>query len=30
MAGLLTPGPCLALTERGMFLHGEVVARLSP
>jgi putative oxygen-independent coproporphyrinogen III oxidase len=27
-AGLLGPGPGLALTERGMFLHGEVVARL--
>jgi oxygen-independent coproporphyrinogen-3 oxidase len=27
-AGLLTPGPGLALTEHGMFLHGEVVARL--
>jgi putative oxygen-independent coproporphyrinogen III oxidase len=27
-AGLLTPGPGLALTEQGMFLHGEVVARL--
>jgi putative oxygen-independent coproporphyrinogen III oxidase len=27
-AGLLAPGPGLALTERGMFLHGEVVARL--
>jgi oxygen-independent coproporphyrinogen-3 oxidase len=29
-AGLLTAGRRLALTERGMFLHGEVVARLSP
>jgi putative oxygen-independent coproporphyrinogen III oxidase len=28
-AGLLAPGPGLALTERGMFLHGEVVARLA-
>ena len=28
IAGLLGPGPGLALTERGMFLHGEVVARL--
>jgi putative oxygen-independent coproporphyrinogen III oxidase len=28
-AGLLTPGPHLRLTERGMFLHGEVVARLA-
>jgi putative oxygen-independent coproporphyrinogen III oxidase len=27
-AGLLGPGPGLTLTERGMFLHGEVVARL--
>ena len=27
-AGLLAPGPGLALTEQGMFLHGEVVARL--
>jgi putative oxygen-independent coproporphyrinogen III oxidase len=27
-AGLLGPGPGLALTEKGMFLHGEVVARL--
>jgi oxygen-independent coproporphyrinogen-3 oxidase len=27
-AGLLAPGAGLALTERGMFLHGEVVARL--
>jgi oxygen-independent coproporphyrinogen-3 oxidase len=27
-AGLLASGPGLALTERGMFLHGEVVARL--
>jgi coproporphyrinogen III oxidase-like Fe-S oxidoreductase len=29
-AGLLAPGPDLRLTERGMFLHGEVVARLVP
>jgi putative oxygen-independent coproporphyrinogen III oxidase len=29
-AGLLAPGPGVALTERGMFLHGEVVARLAP
>ncbi|HEX3214029.1 MAG TPA: radical SAM family heme chaperone HemW [Actinomycetota bacterium] len=28
-AGLLTPGPGLRLTEKGMFLHGEVVARLA-
>jgi putative oxygen-independent coproporphyrinogen III oxidase len=28
-AGLLAPGPGLALTEKGMFLHGEVVARLA-
>ena len=28
-AGLLAPGPGVALTERGMFLHGEVVARLA-
>ena len=28
-AGLLAPGPGLSLTERGMFLHGEVVARLA-
>ena len=27
-AGLLAPGPGLRLTERGMFLHGQVVARL--
>jgi putative oxygen-independent coproporphyrinogen III oxidase len=27
-AGLLAPGPGLALTEQGMFLHGEMVARL--
>ena len=27
-AGLLAPGPGLALTEQGLFLHGEVVARL--
>jgi putative oxygen-independent coproporphyrinogen III oxidase len=29
-AGLLAPGPGVALTERGMFLHGEVVTRLAP
>jgi oxygen-independent coproporphyrinogen-3 oxidase len=29
-AGLLAPGPRLRLTERGMFLHGEAVARLAP
>jgi len=28
-AGLLHPGPRVALTERGMFLHGEVVTRLA-
>ena len=28
-AGLLAPGPGLTLTEKGMFLHGEVVARLA-
>jgi putative oxygen-independent coproporphyrinogen III oxidase len=28
-AGLLAPGPRLRLTEQGMFLHGEVVARLA-
>jgi putative oxygen-independent coproporphyrinogen III oxidase len=28
-AGLLAPGPGLRPTERGMFLHGEVVARLA-
>ncbi|HEY6708242.1 MAG TPA: radical SAM family heme chaperone HemW [Actinomycetota bacterium] len=28
-AGLLAPGPGLKLTENGMFLHGEVVARLA-
>src|SRR4029453_3880015 len=28
-AGLLAPGPGLALTEKGMFLHGEAVARLA-
>jgi putative oxygen-independent coproporphyrinogen III oxidase len=28
-AGLLAPGPLVRLTERGMFLHGEVVARLA-
>jgi oxygen-independent coproporphyrinogen-3 oxidase len=27
-AGLLAPGPCVALTERGMFMHGDVVGRL--
>jgi len=27
-AGLLGPAPRLALTEQGMYLHGEVVARL--
>jgi putative oxygen-independent coproporphyrinogen III oxidase len=27
-AGLLTPGPGLSLTEAGMLMHGEVVARL--
>ena len=27
-AGLLGPGPGLALTEQGMYLHGEVIARL--
>jgi coproporphyrinogen III oxidase-like Fe-S oxidoreductase len=27
-AGLLAPGPGLRLTERGLFLHGELVARL--
>jgi putative oxygen-independent coproporphyrinogen III oxidase len=27
--GLLAPGPGLVLTEKGMFLHGEVVARLA-
>ena len=27
-AGLLAPGAGLRLTEKGMFLHGEVVARL--
>jgi coproporphyrinogen III oxidase-like Fe-S oxidoreductase len=27
-AGLLAAGPGLALTEAGMFMHGEVVARL--
>jgi len=29
-AGLLAPGPGVRLTERGMFLHGEVVSRLAP
>jgi putative oxygen-independent coproporphyrinogen III oxidase len=29
-AGLLAPAPGIRLTERGMFLHGEVVARLAP
>jgi len=29
-AGLLAPGPGLRLTEKGMFLHGDVVARLAP
>jgi oxygen-independent coproporphyrinogen-3 oxidase len=28
-AGLLAPRPGLRLTERGMFLHGEVVARIA-
>ena len=28
-AGLLAPGPGLTLTEKGMFLHGEAVARLA-
>jgi putative oxygen-independent coproporphyrinogen III oxidase len=28
-AALLAPGPALRLTEKGMFLHGEVVARLA-
>ncbi|HEV3012767.1 MAG TPA: radical SAM family heme chaperone HemW [Actinomycetota bacterium] len=28
-AGLIGPGPGLRLTEKGMFLHGEVVARLA-
>ena len=28
-AGLLAPGPEVRLTERGMFLHGEAVARLA-
>jgi coproporphyrinogen III oxidase-like Fe-S oxidoreductase len=28
-AGLLAPGPGLRLTDKGMFLHGEVVARLA-
>jgi coproporphyrinogen III oxidase-like Fe-S oxidoreductase len=29
-AGLLASGPRVRLTERGMFLHGEVLARLAP
>ncbi|HEX6678459.1 MAG TPA: radical SAM family heme chaperone HemW [Actinomycetes bacterium] len=29
-AGLLAAGPRVALTERGMFMHGEVVTRLAP
>jgi putative oxygen-independent coproporphyrinogen III oxidase len=29
-AGLLAPAPRVRLTERGMFLHGEAVARLAP
>jgi len=29
-AGLLVPGPGLRLTERGMFMHGEVTSRLAP
>jgi putative oxygen-independent coproporphyrinogen III oxidase len=29
-AGLLAPAPRVRLTERGMFLHGEIVARLAP
>jgi oxygen-independent coproporphyrinogen-3 oxidase len=29
-AGLLAPGPRLRLSERGMFLHGDVVSRLAP
>jgi putative oxygen-independent coproporphyrinogen III oxidase len=29
-AGLLDPGPGLRLTERGMFMHGEVTSRLAP
>jgi coproporphyrinogen III oxidase-like Fe-S oxidoreductase len=29
-AGLLAPRPRLRLSERGMFLHGEVVSRLAP
>jgi putative oxygen-independent coproporphyrinogen III oxidase len=29
-AGLLAPPPRLRLSERGMFLHGEVVSRLAP
>jgi putative oxygen-independent coproporphyrinogen III oxidase len=29
-AGLLAPSPRLRLSERGMFLHGDVVSRLAP
>jgi oxygen-independent coproporphyrinogen-3 oxidase len=29
-AGLLVAGPGLRLTERGMFMHGEVTSRLAP
>jgi putative oxygen-independent coproporphyrinogen III oxidase len=29
-AGLLASGPGLRLTERGMFMHGEVTSRLAP
>jgi putative oxygen-independent coproporphyrinogen III oxidase len=29
-AGLLSPPPRLRLTERGMFLHGDIVSRLAP
>ena len=29
-AGLLRAGPGLRLTERGMFMHGEVTSRLAP
>ncbi|HZD68249.1 MAG TPA: coproporphyrinogen III oxidase family protein, partial [Actinomycetes bacterium] len=29
-AGLLGPAPRLRLSERGLFLHGEVVSRLAP
>jgi oxygen-independent coproporphyrinogen-3 oxidase len=28
--GLLSPPPRLRLTERGMFLHGDIVSRLAP